>query len=1390
MNQRFCTGWLDRAQSLRTLTARLLLTMMLSTAASADTATPVLFGVISERNSASAAAAAGRFREEFPNAEIVLRTPQQLSMLPDAVINDYLQRATAVLVAGVFSDDAARLARLIDGVSESKPVIVVSSSRELVLKSQTNDGWVASSEAIDAAVADPSTTTWGRAHAYWQARGPENLSALFAYLISSAEQRSQLPAPEPLAPVRYAGRRGLANAPMVVLLDYETGDQTGNVDLHDSLCAALVAESLACQSVFADWGEFTAKALEDLTEQAPAAVVMLQDFALGGAERERADAAVAALGVPLVKAIRLQELSPEQWQQSQDGLPTDSVYYRVAMPELSGAGQGVVLAAAARVQLDSVSGIAIKVTTPIETEIRSTAKRLAAWQELQQVVNSDKRIAIIYYNHPPGRHNIGADNLDVPATLFTLLERLQAEGYETGQLPESKEALLELIQSRAVNLPENNAALQDMAGKAFTLSNNDYAAFFESLPLNVQKEMTDGPLAALQADVDEFLNRQMPETARSRLTRALKDLAYVIEGAPVERHARAEDLIDQLEAAYTQHIEGSDQSASIKSLSDALRHHGIEGLRGWGPPPGRVMTVDGQFVFPGIRFGNVFIGPQPPRGWEINEEVLHANMSVAPPHQYLAFYEWLRRDLDPHAIIHLGRHSTYEFLPGPRTGLTRFDYSRIVAAETPGLYPYIVDGVGEGLQAKRRGLAVIVDHLTPALQATPFYDELLQLRQLVEGFEAADPSQSGEATRVQAFERIKRQVIELGIEDALVAELEAEHGGGERMVFDEIEPGLLVHEVGHFLTGMQEDFMPLGLHVFGQPWSEEAIETMLTSMAAPDAEVALRASPEAEMRALLAGLEGKFVEPGKGNDPLRSPDALPTGRNFYGFDASLIPNSVAYGLGSDLARDTPVTDGHQAVVLWASDTVRDGGVMVSFGLRQMGVRPTWNSRGIVRGLERLPLGDNEIRQDVTFVASGLFRDLYGEQMKWVDKAVLLALDGASETIKAEYPQLSMSLEAVLAPLAELRAPGRDPLAQNAIAQSWVEQMLEGVPSDAAARTATLRVFAPAIGQYGAGINRLAERSGAWSDRQQLAATYVARMGHAYGVDVNGSSEQDAFASRLKRTDQSFLGRASNLYGLVDNNDAFDYLGGLNLAIEVAGGEAPTGFVVDVSNPEKPTMPSLERAIVSELRGRQLNPAWIASLMPHGYAGARTMNVAYFENLWGWEVTDPDLFPDTIWEDTKAIYLDDRYNIGVSEFLDEEANLPVQANMIAIMLVAAQKGYWQTSAETITVLGERFAVAVASAGLPGSGHTQPDHPMLDWIAERVSTQARDAIESARAAARGSASAAVADAPPQSIRELIPDASAEDSQLSSSLVWFVVLFAALVISSGIVRGRVSA
>ena len=149
----------------------------------------------------------------------------------------------------------------------------------------------------------------------------------------------------------------------------------------------------------------------------------------------------------------------------------------------------------------------------------------------------------------------------------------------------------------------------------------------------------------------------------------------------------------------------------------------------------------------------------------MDEELLHANTSVTPPHQYLAFYHWLRDRFKADAVVHVGRHSTYEFLPGKAVGLAADDYPSLIASDLPGIYPYIVDGVGEGTQAKRRGLAVIVDHLTPPLASTPLYDQLLTLRQIVESFEAA----SSESLKTQAAQLMRERVVALNLR----AELEA-----------------------------------------------------------------------------------------------------------------------------------------------------------------------------------------------------------------------------------------------------------------------------------------------------------------------------------------------------------------------------------------------------------------------------------------------------------------------------------------------------------------------------------------------------------------------------------------------------------------------------------------
>lgn len=1316
-----------------------------------------LFGVVTERAAPLALEAARQHLAMHPADRIVLRTTAQLMRANEREQRQWLSSADSVFAVAVFGDPARRLkegiaryarsdARIMAFNGEQSLSLLTRDARGAlerfpseVLRQLAAESPPASALAL--ADANPTARAWLAARQSWQAGGAHNVAALLGHLLHPEQT---LPAPQPEAALRLrvdgveVGKAALPVGPALVVLDLSTADPASA----DALCRQSKRSGLPCVALLTRWGSASREAIEQLPQliapAAPAALIVLQDFVIGAAEgREAVAQALARLNVPVFKAIRLTERSALQWRLSPDGLPPDSVQYRVALPELQGTGQPVVVAVAGRLQTDRATGIELRNPEILPQEAARLVARVIRWHKLARLANRDKRVAIVYYNHPPGRQNIGADNLDVPASLFDLLHALKAAGYTLGALPDSPQALLDRIMDQGVNLPEDQAALRDMALRIEGVDERAYARWFAHLPPRVRGEMRDGPLGRLHAEALEAERAGERALGRKRIESALKELHHLVEGADHPRRTDAMRWLRQLEQGYAACLaeRPARACATLAPLKQRLLALNIEGLRGWGAPPGKVIVSGERLLVPGLRFGNVFIGPQPPRGWEVDEELLHANTSVPPPHQYLAFYHWLRDGFRADALIHLGRHSTYEFLPGKAVGLSADDYPSLIASDLPGIYPYIVDGVGEGTQAKRRGLAVIVDHLTPPLADTPLYDRLLELRQVVESYEAA----GSDSLRAQAARALREQVAALNLRtelEASMADVLKVRGIG----FEAADDDLLAHEVGHYLTKLQEKFMPHGLHVFGRDWRRESLDLMLDSMrrgGVADAAVArkLADSPRLEMAGLLAALNGAYVPPGKGNDPLRSPEALPTGRNFHAVDGDILPTRLGYKLGRELALKTARGAGSDAVILWASDAVRDEGVMVAFSLALMGAEPVWNSRGIVTDVRLLP---GAPRRDVLITTSGLFRDLYPNLLRLIDRAGRLGLAASAQTLVAARPALRPALQAALAPLNN-PAWGDEPLPDNRLAAEWLARAdalaAQGHPPEATGREAALRIFGDAPGAYGAGVNRLAERSGAWRERAEIGRAYLQRMGHAYGLDSEGEAAHAAFSVALGNVARAYHGRASNLYGVLDNNDAFDYLGGVSLAVETLTGRVPEASVLQHADGANARVEPLATALLGELRGRYLNPAWIKPLMGHGYAGARTMGQEFLENLWGWQITRPDLIRSWAWDEVKQVYFDDSQKLGLPRFLDEGPNAHVKAHMLAIFMVAAQKGYWQADQATTRRLGTELARLVAKNGLPGSGHTSPRHPMWQWLLPQLDASDAQALGVTLARAQG-------------------------------------------------------
>ncbi|MCA1405314.1 cobaltochelatase subunit CobN [Ensifer sp. IC3342] len=220
----------------------------------------------------------------------------------------------------------------------------------------------------------------------------------------------------------------------------------------------------------------------------------------------------------------------------------------------------------------------------------------------------------------------------------------------------------------------------------------------------------------------------------------------------------------------------------------------------WGDPEADPSFLDGAFGLPLARFGDVLVGIQPARGYNIDPKETYHAPDLVPPHGYLAFYAFLRHVFKADAIIHMGKHGNLEWLPGKALALSENCYPEAVFGPTPHLYPFIVNDPGEGTQAKRRTSAVIIDHLTPPLTRAESYGPLKDLEALVdEYYEAA----GGDPRRLRL---LSRQILDL------VCDIGLDHDAGiEKADSDD----KALEKLDAYLCDLKEMQIRDGLHIFG-----------------------------------------------------------------------------------------------------------------------------------------------------------------------------------------------------------------------------------------------------------------------------------------------------------------------------------------------------------------------------------------------------------------------------------------------------------------------------------------------------------------------------------------------------------------------------------------------
>jgi cobaltochelatase CobN len=1100
--------------------------------------------------------------------------------------------------------------------------------------------------------------TWDeRARAYWEHSGPANqLSLLKLALLNAGIKGLELPPPEPSLdfgyyyPVGSGGRlfatweefdawrksngKHRAGEPRIAVGFYKSTYYTGDTALLHSMIAQIERQGAEAIPVFGYPGAVAFERLL-LDPQGNARADAALGFIFNFSDFNSAQL-LGKLDIPVLSMVALYGRSEQEWRNSRTGLSLFEGTFQMAVPELAGTIAPTVVGSKERIR-DQETGITTIVTQPIESRVTLAVRRALKYAALRSRPNAEKRVALMYYNFPAGKANVGASYLNVAGSLASILQRLKKEGYDVGDGPLDSGRVLEDITTQALNV-------------------GGYAP----------------------GELDSMLKRG--SAAR---------------------------------------VSAADYAKWLEAYAPALR---AKILKDWGTPDRNELMATrrgsvAELVVPLVRYGNIVLLPQPARGWGEDLDKMYHAKDLAPHHQYVATYTWLRTQWHADAIVHLGTHGTLEWLDGRDAGLSEEDAPDALIADLPDLYVYNVDVVGEGLVARRRGMAALIDHMVPPFTKGGLYPELAKLAEAINDHTLNESKSPQLAASYN--EQIRKQAIELGIAKDLSLDL-------TQGIDDET-----IHKIEAHLAELKSQNIPYGLHALGVAPAADLRASTIEAIVATDrsalpqqskvlaAEMEKRilTSAKRELDSVVNGLSGRFLPVGSGNEPIRNPEAYPTGKNFYGIDPDKVPKPAAWKLGVQLA-DEMLADHVKkhgkypekvSFVIWGDETMRHEGVLESQIFHLLGTQPVWDSRGKLIDVAVVPrpkLGRPRVDIVIASAAEGMFNNVTVMMDRAVQKVKMV--DEAENFVRQHY----------LATRATL------------ISRGYSEQDAD--------RRASVRIFDEPPGIFNLNTSTIAAASGTWTSDKGMADDYLRKLGHGYGNGFWGEPMEDVFRLALSGTEKVVHSSSTMLYGALDNDDMFMYMGGLATAIRNLDGKSPELVITNTRDPSKPAMTSMDEFIGMEFRSRYVNPKWIEGMQKEGYAGAGEMR-AFVEYLWGWDATASEVVDDAMWNETFDVYVNDKHQLGMKEFFERASPYALQ-DIAARMLETVRKEYWQASDEVRARLLQEYLDSVARHGLSCSETTCGNPSLTRYVIEQarkagIPTPAIDQFQSAVAAATG-------------------------------------------------------
>ncbi|MFO0141552.1 MAG: cobaltochelatase subunit CobN, partial [Aphanizomenon sp.] len=648
------------------------------------------------------------------------------------------------------------------------------------------------------------------------------------------------------------------------------------------------------------------------------------------------------------------------------------------------------------------------------------------------------------------------------------------------------------------------------------------------------------------------------------------------------------------------------------------------------------------FPISGIKFGNIFVGIQPSRGYDLDPSLNYHAPDLEPTHNYLAFYHWLREYCAADAIIHLGKHGNLEWLPGKSVALSNTCYPEIALGPMPHLYPFIVNDPGEGSQAKRRAQAVIIDHLTPPMTRAQLYGPLQQLENLIDEYyeaENLDPSR---------LTKIRDRIQELVIKENLYKDL----GITDPKDIKNFET-LILNSLDGYLCELKEAQIRDGLHIFGQcPQGTQLRDLIIAIARIPNRySIGITRAIAKQWNIDIDPLTDNLSTPLTA--PLRLCERLKSCQ-IIGDVVELLEIEAAHLVEQIIAGTTTEN--------WISDkllpSLQKTSEEITNLLRGLDGKyvPSGASGAPTRGRpEVLPTGKNFYAVDIRAIPTETAWDIgrkaaetlietytqeHGEYPKTLalsvwgtatmrtggdDLAEALALlgvkpvwDGVARRVidfeilplavvgrprvdvtlrisgffRDAFPNLITLFDQAVKAVSALEEPAdQNPLADT-VRQETEQWTQQGLSLEIAQERSQYRIFGSQPGAYGAGLQGLIASQN-WQNDQDLAQAYTNWSAYAYSSSQEtGNKNVEAFEQRLKQMQIVLHNQDNREHDLLDSDDYYQFQGGLTAAVRSLQGKNPQTYFGDNSNTLQPKIRQLSSEIARVYRSRVVNPKWI------------------------------------------------------------------------------------------------------------------------------------------------------------------------------------------------------